>query len=96
MVHLNPCRCRVFCNYRREHRGSRDVERERGRDRWGEGTRGGGERQRSYRQRSPRVWRHDMFEQLQREEEGEGEGREGEWGQEEGEQEIGNGRQQRR
>ena len=59
------------------------------------GQRRGGERERDYRQRSPRVWRHDMFEQLEQEEAGEGE----EWGQEgwvEGEQEMGNERQQRR
>ena len=72
------------------------------REKWREGReRRGGERERErgYRQRSPQVWGHDMFEQLEREEAGEeGEG-EGEWGQEgwEGEeQEVGSGRQQRR
>ena len=48
------------------------------RGRWTERGRGGDrerERERGIRDRSPRVWRHDMFEVLQREEEGEeGEG----------------------
>ena len=86
----------AFFNYRRDRRDQRDWEGEREkREEVGQRRGGERERERGFRQRSPRVWRHDMFEQLEREEAGEGE----EWGQEgwvEGEQETGNGRQQRR
>ena len=58
-----------------------EVDRERG--------------EREYRQRSPRVWRHDMFEVLQKEEEvevGDGEGEGGGW---EEEEDMRNGRKRR-
>ena len=42
-------------------------------------------REREYRGRSPRVWRHDMFEVLQREEEGDGVEGEGDGAEGEGE-----------
>lgn len=76
--------CILLHVYRR-NRGPREREggREMRRGRWTERGRGGErergrggdrerERERGVRDRSPQVWRHDMFEVLQREEEGEG------------------------
>ena len=73
-------------------RGS-DWGRERGRGRWSDEGRERGGGRGEQRERSPQVWKHDMFEALQKEEE-QG-GTEGGEGWEEEEEDIGSGRQRK-
>ena len=86
------CNVHVFCRRDRSQRdGGRD--RENARAGWLDLPRDG-ERERGRQQRSPQVWRHDMFEKLQREDEREGEG-EGEEGSEEEEEDLKDSRKRR-